>query len=84
MKVSEKCNGDDVAIFSSALNVASVQSAPVDELMLVSEWFHLNKLSLNVDKSKSVFFGFWFNYAEDISQALQPSRRGIAQALLSC
>ena len=48
---------DDTAIYCSAISAAQLQSHLNDDLKFVSKWVEMNKLTLNVSKTKLMVIG---------------------------
>jgi hypothetical protein len=48
---------DDTALFFSAKNSLEIQRAINDEMISISKWLYVNKLTLNAKKCKSILFG---------------------------
>lgn len=59
--VVDKCKiilyADDTAIFYRDKDISKIQNSLTHDLDLVSHWLSENKLTLNVDKTKSIVFG---------------------------
>ena len=53
---------DDINLFLSHKNIDTLFDNMNVELPNVSTWFKLNKVSLNVDKTKWLLFFFYFIY----------------------
>ena len=53
---------DDTTLFCSGLDIKELLSTEEKKLIMEKEWFDINKLSLNENKTKSmVFGGVWAN-----------------------
>ena len=49
--------GDDTALFFARRNIQTIQSALEEDLNAVGEWFSLNRLLVNYDKTNVLLFG---------------------------
>ena len=70
---------DDTAIFSRGTDVNSIQENLSKDFDLVSEWLVMNKLTLNVSKTKSVLFGTRCMLAKSSRLALQHDTEVVEQ-----